>query len=308
MLIRFDKVHGSGNDFALVDARALKLGENEWATLARALADRAGPVGSDGLLALVPGREGAAFGMRMWNSDGSEAETCLNGLRCVARAGFEALGLDEATVSLATSQAAVARDAELAAQVYTVRETAGPASTDSGDWLRLGAARTIDTPVAPLGDVAITAIEIGNPHLIAFVAAIDEAELVRLGRLCEAAPDWLPGRANLSFVERRGADLFVRTFERGVGLTDSCGSAMAASAHAAALTGRIAWDRPLTVFNAGGRVRALPHADGRVTLSGNATIEWRGEIEVDLASGACGTVRIAADRPDERAAWAAVVE
>ena len=62
---------------------------------ARALADRTGPVGGDGLLLLTAGDDAHAFGMRMFNSDGSEAETCLNGLRCVARAGFEALGIED---------------------------------------------------------------------------------------------------------------------------------------------------------------------------------------------------------------------
>ncbi|GAA3255452.1 hypothetical protein GCM10020258_13930 [Sphingomonas yabuuchiae] len=86
------KCHGSGNDFPMIDARDLSLTEAEWAGVARALADRAGPVGGDGLLLLVPGDERAAFGMVMRNSDGSEAETCLNGVRCVARAGSRLWG------------------------------------------------------------------------------------------------------------------------------------------------------------------------------------------------------------------------
>src|SRR5690349_4365809 len=102
MRISFTKCHGSGNDFPLIDARELTLAEADWATLARLLADRAGPVGGDGLLALVPGDDTHAFGMRMWNSDGSEAETCLNGLRCTARLGFDLLGTDTAQVKLKT--------------------------------------------------------------------------------------------------------------------------------------------------------------------------------------------------------------
>ena len=87
--MRFDfiKCHGSGNDFPLIDARGIVLDDLTWAGVARALADRAGPVGGDGLLLLTSGDGNHAFGMRMFNSDGSEAETCLNGLRCVARAG-----------------------------------------------------------------------------------------------------------------------------------------------------------------------------------------------------------------------------
>ncbi|KAK0330106.1 hypothetical protein LTR94_034141, partial [Friedmanniomyces endolithicus] len=122
MRIRFTKCHGSGNDFPLIDGRALSLDEAQWAQVARALADPAGPVGGDGLLVLTAGddtADGAAFGMRMFNRDGSEAETCLNGVRCVARAGFEALGIDAATVRLKTSYATAARDEDLMPGVYT---------------------------------------------------------------------------------------------------------------------------------------------------------------------------------------------
>lgn len=142
-----------------------------------------------------------------------------------------------------------------------------------------------------------------NPHLVAFVEAVDDAELVRVGEACEAAPDWLPNRANVSFVEVRGTDLFVRTHERGVGLTDSCGSAMAASTFAACLTGRIAYDTPTTVFNRGGLVRAEAGADGMVTLSGNATVEWTGSVTVDLESGEPRDLVIARRHEEEIAAW-----
>ncbi|MET0375341.1 MAG: diaminopimelate epimerase, partial [Rhizorhabdus sp.] len=119
--MRFDliKCHGSGNDFPLIDARASTLDDAAWAAVARALADRDGLVGGDGLLLLTGGDGDHAFGMRMFNSDGSESETCLNGLRCVARAGFVATGTDTATALLKTSDAVVLRDADIAAGVFT---------------------------------------------------------------------------------------------------------------------------------------------------------------------------------------------
>ncbi len=308
--MRFDliKCHGSGNDFPLIDARALSLGDADWARVARALADRAGPVGGDGLLLLTAGDEdGRAFGMRMFNSDGSESETCLNGLRCVARAGFAATGLAHATARLKTSEAVVARDRDIAPGVFTVRETAGPASLDVAAWpMHVDAGQIVETPLAGLPSTrAFTAVAMPNPHLVAFVEQVDEAELVRVGMACEAAPDWLPNRANVSFVEVRGTDLFVRTHERGVGLTDSCGSAMAASTYAACLTGRIAYDTPTTVFNKGGLVRAEAGTDGMVTLSGNATVEWSGSVEVDLESDEPGArdLVITQRHDEEIAAW-----
>ena len=301
MRFAFTKCHGSGNDFPLIDARALTLDDEHWAQVARALADRGGPVGGDGLLLLVAGDGDHAFGMRMFNSDGSEAETCLNGLRCVARAGFEALDLDAARVRLKTSAADVAREAELAPGVTTVRTTVGPASTELADVGLTG-------PLSELPTTRIfTAVAMPNPHLVTFVDAINEAELVALGEYCEAGPPLIPARANVSFVELRGPDLFVRTFERGVGLTDSCGSAMAASVLAAGLTGRVPLGLEVRVFNKGGLVRGRADADHIVTISGNATFLYDAVIDIDLPTGRVDNLIIHARPEDEAEAWSAAV-
>jgi diaminopimelate epimerase len=302
MQISFVKCHGSGNDFPLIDARALALSDAEWAGIARALADRDGPVGGDGILLLSGGDDAHDFGMRMFNSDGSEAETCLNGLRCVARAGFEALGIDAARVKLKTSSAEVAREDPIAPGVVTVRTTVAQAG------LGIGAVKAIDAVVPGLPSArAFTAVTMPNPHLVSFVDRVDEAELVALGEWCEAAPALIPERANVSFVEMRGTDLFVRTFERGVGLTDSCGSAMAASVVAAGLTGRAAFGEPVTVFNRGGLVRGIAGADRGVSISGNATFLYDASVEVDPAAARAGTPVVHARREDEARAWEAAV-
>src|SRR3569623_1401798 len=197
MRLALIKCHGSGNDFPLIDARGLAVAVVAWPGDARALADRRGPVGGDGLLLLTEGDATHAFGMRMFNPDGTEAEACLNGLRCVARLGFE---------------------------------RRGPATS------------------------------------------------------------------------------LARTFERGVGLTDSCGSAMAASAHVACLLGHARFGESLTILNKGGLVRAEAGGDGMVSLSGNATIEWEGSAEIDPARGIAGAETIAGHHNDEIAAWARVAE
>ncbi|WEJ99258.1 MAG: diaminopimelate epimerase [Candidatus Sphingomonas phytovorans] len=310
MRFGFIKCHGSGNDFPLIDARDILLDDSVWAGVARALADRRGAVGGDGLLLLTPGDKIHGFGMRMFNADGSEAETCLNGLRCVARLGFERQGIDRALVRLKTSTAEAARDADIAPGVVTIRETAGPADLDVTRWpLGIDAHEIVQQPVALLPTArSFTAVAMPNPHLVSFVDTVDEAELVAVGEVCEAAPGWLPNRANVSYVEARPDGLFVRTFERGVGLTDSCGSAMAASTFAACLTGRAAFGAELTVFNRGGLVRAQAESDGMVRLSGNATFEWEGSAEVDWERGLAGDLTVARHFDAEIAAWAGVVE
>ncbi|WP_425228947.1 diaminopimelate epimerase [Sphingomonas sp.] len=304
------KCHGSGNDFPLLDARQVRFDDDVWSAAAVALADRAGPLGGDGLLALTAGDDAHDFGMRMWNSDGSEAELCLNGLRCVARLGFEALGIEEALIRCKASSVAAARAAPLGPNVYTVRETAGPASLDLAGWpMAIGRAENVERAIERLPSTrAFTAIAMPNPHLVAFVERVDEAELVALGAFVEAAPGWLPNRANVSFVEARSAGaLFVRTFERGVGLTDSCGSAMAASVYAACLTGRAAYDAEVRVLNRGGLVKGSADMGGTVTLLGNATWAWAGSVEIDAATGAVGAVRVEQRFADEVEAWAALI-
>lgn len=311
MRIAFTKCHGSGNDFPLIDGRALAFDDATWAGVARALADRDGPVGGDGILVLTAGGDGADFGMRMFNSDGSEAETCLNGLRCTARAGFAALGIDRATVRLKTSRASAERAADIATGVYGVETRAGPASTDPDAVGVRIAAPAVDTILPGLPSArAFTAVAMPNPHLVTFVAAVDVDELEALGRWCEAGPDLLADRANVSFVEVRGRDLFVRTFERGVGLTDACGSAMAASVHAAGLTGRVAFGTWTTVFNPGGRVIAradAPADGGQVTIRGNATFEWDGAVTVDPVRGTASDLAVTRRCDDEIAAWRALL-
>ncbi len=310
MQIAFVKCHGSGNDFPLIDARAMRLSDGEWRAVARALADRDGPVGGDGILLLTEGDADCAFGMRMLNPDGSEAETCLNGLRCVARAGFEALGIDHARVRLKTSTAEVAREAPIAPGVVTIRTVAGPAAIEPAAVGLVGIdAPVIDAAIPGLPDAGrFTAIAMPNPHLVRFVETVDEAALVALGDWCEAGPALIPARANVSFVELRGADaLFVRTYERGVGLTDSCGSAMAASTLAAGLTGRIAFGTEVRVFNKGGLVRGRASAERVVTISGNASFLYDATVEVDLAAASAGVPNIHARRYDEVAAWEAAL-
>lgn len=307
MQIPFVKCHGSGNDFPLVDARGLALAERDRQVLARVMADRAGPIGGDGLLLLEAFGDG--WGMRMYNPDGSEAETCLNGVRCTARLGFEKLGLTEAAVRLKTSTADAWLEPELAPGVVTIRTRVGPVSTRSSDvGLQIAEAEVIDASVAGLpSGRRFTAVAMPNPHLVSFVDVVDEAELIALGDWCEAGPALIPARANVSFVEVRGDALFVRTYERGVGLTNSCGSAMAASTFAAARTGRIAFDTATRVFNRGGMVRASATAGAEVTIAGNATFEWDGVVEYDRTAGTLGPVAVTRRRDDEVAAWEAML-
>ena len=310
MRLALVKCHGSGNDFPLLDSRTVRFDDDVWEAVAVALADRDGAVGGDGLLALTGGDRSHPFGMRMWNSDGSEAELCLNGLRCVARLGFEREGIEEAAVRCNASTVQASRAPDLAPGVVTVREVAGPAMLDVTGWpMNIGEVELVEGPLPRLGSTrSFTAIAMPNPHLVAFVDAIDEAELVAVGEAAQDSPAWMPNRANVSFVTLHEGGLFVRTYERGVGLTDSCGSAMAAATFAACLTERTTFGAEITVYNRGGLVRAQAERDGMVRLSGNATWEYAGSVEVDPQTGRAGDLTITRHYNDEIAAWARLVD
>ena len=311
MQISFIKCHGSGNDFPLIDSRAISLNDDEWAGVARLLGDREGPVGGDGLLLLTSGDDGHDFGMRMFNPDGSEAETCLNGLRCTARLGFELTGLSEARVKLKTSSAFAARREEIAPGVATIETRAGPASTDPAHVGVRVDAPMIDSLVAGLpSERRFTGVAMPNPHLVTFVDSVDEGELVALGDWCEAGPELIRARMNVSFVVAEPQGLFVRTYERGVGLTNSCGSAMAASCFAAGLTGRKAFGEAVTIRNRGGMVigqAASPDKGALVSIRGNATFTYDARIEVDPVAGTIGQPNVHHRRFDEAASWDALV-
>jgi diaminopimelate epimerase len=251
-------------------------------------------------------------GQRMFNPDGTEAETCLNGVRCVARLGFEKAGVERGTLALKSSSVEAALVAPLAQGVVTVRTEVGPVSIAARDvGLMVAGDEIVDTVIPGLPNGRrFTAVALPNPHLIAFVETIDEDELVALGTWCEGAPPLIPGRANVSFVRADADGLYVRTFERGAGLTDSCGSAMGASIHAAGLTGRVPFGRETVVRNRGGLVRAVatgPEAGSRVVIAGNATFEYDATVEVDLAAGTIGVPVVRRDRAEEREAWARVI-
>lgn len=284
--LQFTKCHGSGNDFVLIDAIAQRaaLEGVDLAALSRAACDRRAGIGSDGLLLLV--RDGGRYGMRMFNPDGSEAGMCGNGIRCVARLAAGYIGRGEFVLTSGGRSYPVMRRTPLAEGVETfgveleVRTSSRCFAMPSSEGGFIS--RTIE---ALDDDLRFTALDPGNPHIVAEVDRIDLDRLKRLGEKADTLRDILPFGVNLSLYERRSQHrLFVATYERGAGITLSCGTAMTSAATAAVLTGRAERDSDIEVMNRGGMVVCRTHiaAGKRVTtLTGNATFEWRGVLRYD---------------------------
>ena len=283
MKIDYIKCHGSGNEFVMVDAVKYSLDDIDLAEFARFVCNRQCSVGADGVLLLV--ESGEMFGMRMFNPDGSEAEMCGNGIRCVARLAEEYVGKREFDMFSGGNIYGIVR----AEDIYPAIPTFGVdlqvrlASDDFG--FAKGAEQFVSQKIERLDDKLLwTAINVGNPHIVAEVEDIDYDHLTRLGERVLELKEEFPKGINVSLVKVLGKNrLFVATYERGAGITASCGTAMTSSATAMALNGRCDYGEVIEVENRGGAVRCICHKECglHTQLIGNASYVSYGEVVVE---------------------------
>ena len=238
----FAKLHGTGNDFVLVDARVL---DRDWPALARAICDRHFGVGADGLILAVASQR-APIRMRIFNADGSEAEMSGNGMRCLVKFAVDDGLVDgrgetfDVETGAGVLNVRIERDSR--GRVTRVRESMGRPRLDPREVpIAVEAAPPITSfPVEVDGrTIAITAVSMGNPHAVHFQDVPVEAfPLATLGPLMEHHR-LFPNRTNFEVVRMTGpATAEMRVWERGVGETLSCGSGASAVMAAARLEGR----------------------------------------------------------------------
>lgn len=309
MQIEIIKCHGSGNKFIMVDMVGCnKVGD--MAAFAREMCAHPDVESSDGILYVV--KVGDRYAMRMFNPDGSEAEMCGNGIRCVARLVRERYVTEDDFVLLSGGGEYPTRKAEAIngeIEAYGVDISVRTASPDFG--FAAGAERFIDKAIPSLGeDIRFTALNLGNPHIVANVGQIAMERLVELGEAVTTLKADFPKGINVSLYSKCGDNaIFVATYERGAGITYSCGTAMTASSTAATLLGICREGEEIEVYNRGGMVRCLCRIEGdRITtrLTGNATYEWAGIAEWNGEKVAAIEKQRVYD--DERAAYARFVE
>lgn len=282
MQIEIIKCHGSGNEFVMVDLVA-QASIGNMAEFARQICSHEAVGGADGVLYVV--KMGEYYAMRMFNPDGSEAEMCGNGIRCVARL-VEERYIGEGNFKLLSggNLYPIHRADDIAGGIkaYGVDIEVKTTSPDFG--FAEGQTEFIGKRIASLGgEEQFTALNLGNPHIVAAVEEIDMERLVALGEAVKSLKDDFPQGINVSLFRKcNKCAIFVATYERGAGITYSCGTAMTASSTAAVLLGMCEKDTDLRVLNKGGMVvcRCSLSADGITTrLTGNATYRWVGEAE-----------------------------
>jgi diaminopimelate epimerase len=288
--VPFAKVQGLGNDFLLVDVRAGEAGPSvQTPEAARALCDRHFGVGGDGVLVLAPPTvNGADARMRVLNADGSEAEMCGNGIRCVAKhlvdrdpafAGRDTVHI-ETLAGVLACRVFPGPDGRIA----TVAVAMGRPRLTRAELPMTGPAdeRTIELPFPDL-DVRLTGVSMGNPHVVAFVdesGAALRARAETLGPRLERHA-LFPQRTNVELARRHEGGIELVVWERGCGITLACGTGACATAVAACLTGRAEVGRELAVTLLGGTLGITVH-DGfaGVTMRGPAALVYEGHADL----------------------------
>ncbi len=279
MVIEFTKYHGLGNDFILIDNRA----DSEPVVTpeqAIQLCDRHFGIGGDGVIFALPGQDGTDYTMRIYNSDGSEAQMCGNGIRCLADFLASLEGVDAKTEY---------RIHTLAGVITPKREANGRIKVDMG--IPLLEAGQVPTTLAEADqkvvnipiEVAeksweVTCVGMGNPHCITFVEDVAAIPLEAIGPQFEHHPTF-PQKTNTEFIQVVRPDyLKMRVWERGAGLTLACGTGACASVVAGVLAQKC--DRTATVELPGGCLEIeWSELDQRLYMTGPAERVFTGRWE-----------------------------
>src|SRR5450755_2062710 len=258
----FVKMNGIGNEIVVVDLRA-RGGAIAPEEARAAAAPQGAPY--DQLMALyAPRTPGTDAFIRIYNNDGSEAGACGNGMRCVVRRLFEKTGQRSVTFETAAGLLNGWQDIPLAEEFRDTRYIE----------LQIG---PIDAPVLHSPSV----VSMGNPHAVFWVDDVNAYDLTRFGPLLENHPIF-PDRANITLANIVDRDhITIRTWERGAGLTEACGSAACATAVAAARLRRV--NRTVNIALIGGELSIeWRERDDHVLMTGTAAFEYEGRFDPAL--------------------------
>ncbi|MFL2771831.1 MAG: diaminopimelate epimerase [Rhodospirillaceae bacterium] len=271
----FLKMHGLGNDFVILDARGRPISLSE--SQVRAIADRRTGVGCDQVLIVEPPQKNGDAFMTVRNADGGIVASCGNGARCVSAFLITATG--KRSITLET----------LAGPIAASQANKGHVTVDMGkallDWQDIPLAirentESLDLVVGPLSNPV--AVSMGNPHVVFFVADLDAIDLEEFGPIIETHV-LFPKRTNVEVVQiidRR--HVRVSVWERGVGITQACGTG--ACAVGVAAVRRNLTDREVKVTLDGGDLNIEWREDGHVIMTGPVSYSYEGILDQEVLS------------------------
>ena len=276
-MIKFTKMHGLGNDYVYIDAINQKI-ENK-SELAKFVSNRNFGVGSDGLI-LIERSEVADFKMTMFNSDGSQAEMCGNGIRCVAKFVYDKGMTDKTTIKIETL--AGIKILELNVKNGKVQSV----KVDMGEPILEADKIPVISTENPVKNLTLTAkdrkfkftcVSMGNPHAITIVEDTSKFDVKKYGEELEVNKAFLR-RTNVEFVQIIDRNTIrMRVWERGAGETLACGTGACATAVACNLNGLT--DRKVTIELLGGNLEIEWNKENNhVYMTGPATTVFEGEL------------------------------
>ena len=277
MSIKFTKMHGAGNDYVYINGFQEKV--EDPAALATVISDRNFGVGSDGLIMILPSNL-ADIRMRMFNSDGSEAEMCGNGIRCVAKYAYDhgLIRKEKMVIETGAGDLPVQLFLGQDGRVATVQVNMGKPRLQRAEIPMVGPAdeQAIAIEISAAGQVFIaTCVSMGNPHCVIYVDDVDQFPVADIGPFIEKH-DLFPERINVEFVEVLSpTEVKQRTWERGAGETLACGTGASAVTVAGVLTGRT--ERKIINHLIGGDLELEWTEEGNVSMIGPATEVFNGE-------------------------------
>ena len=276
--MKFTKMHGIGNDYVYVNCFEETV-ENPSA-VARYVSDRHFGIGSDGLILIKPS-DVADCEMDMYNLDGSQGAMCGNGIRCVAKYAYDYGIVNKKHISVATKSGikyldltVKDRKVNMGSPILTAKQI--PVVSEKEE--------VINEPLVVDGETYyITAVSMGNPHAIVYMADIDHLDIEKIGPSFENHVAF-PDRVNTEFVEVIDEHtLKMRVWERGSGETLACGTGACAVAVASILNGHVDGDKSVTVKLLGGDLQIFwNRQENLVYMTGPATTVFDGEIDVSF--------------------------
>ncbi|MFO7794772.1 MAG: diaminopimelate epimerase [Promethearchaeati archaeon] len=281
----FEKYHGLGNDYILVDDRKLQIPEEKKKDLAKKICESHFSIGADGLI-YVCDSEIADIKMRIFNNDGTEAEMCGNGIRCFSKYVYEHEIVKKKEMQVETSKKNVSAKLKLTEDgtVKDVEIDMGepilecnkiPVIPDKNDSFEC-----LNEPLPVLDKIFnVSAISMGNPHAVIFVKKqLDDNDLNKYGAAIETHKRF-PNKTNVEFVKvLSNKECVVRVFERSVGITKSCGTGSCASVVTGVILGKFVKDERVLVHNDGGDL--IISYDGKtVLMEGPVEKVFSGKIE-----------------------------
>ncbi len=288
MKFKFTKMQGCGNDYIYVNGFTEKIPQEEKPELVRHISDRHFGIGGDGVIFINPSSE-ADFEMEMYNADGSRAEMCGNGIRCVAKYVYDKGLTDKTDISvISCGQIKYLQLFLKEGRVDTVRVNMGAPElrperipvTVAEAGMPLEKERIVNAPIIVQGkEYKMTCVSMGNPHAVIFLEDVTNLEIEQIGPYFENH-ERFPKRINTEFVKVLDKKTVqMRVWERGTGETLACGTGCCATVVACILNGLT--DEKVTVKLLGGEIEIEWDREANlVYMTGPAVTVFEGEYDV----------------------------